>query len=163
VKTGTDPDARGIDLSKARTTTVAKLGALPVPAPAARRARTTPVETTVFALTAVLTRYKVEDDHDDHLVLRDLTTGAEMVAELPDPACVGSSSPLLPGITASRAAFDAAFHATTTWRSTRTRVALRGVGFFDDDHGQTGAAANGVELHPVLRFTVVPPRRARGS
>lgn len=95
-------------------------------------------------------------DHDDHLVLRDPASGAVMVAELPDPVCVGRSSPLLPAVTASRAAFDAA-RATTRWRSTSTRVSLRGVGFFDDDHGQTGAAPNGVELHPVLRFTVLPP------
>jgi hypothetical protein len=27
---------------------------------------------------------------------------------------------------------------------------VRGVGFFDKIHGQTGVARNGIELHPVL-------------
>ena len=30
---------------------------------------------------------------------------------------------------------------------------MRGVGFWDEIHGQTGVAPNGIELHPVLRFT----------
>ena len=47
--------------------------------------------------------------------------------------------------------------------TTETRVRVRidldgsgttdistGVGFFDRDHGQTGAAPNNIELHPVL-------------
>jgi hypothetical protein len=29
---------------------------------------------------------------------------------------------------------------------------VTGVGFFDYDHGQTGAAPNLIELHPVLRL-----------
>ena len=30
---------------------------------------------------------------------------------------------------------------------------LTGVGFFDELHGQTGVAPNGIELHPVLSFS----------
>jgi len=29
---------------------------------------------------------------------------------------------------------------------------VTGVGFWDEIHGQTGVAPNGIELHPVLRF-----------
>jgi hypothetical protein len=32
------------------------------------------------------------------------------------------------------------------------KVALTGVGFWDEKHGQTGIAPNGIELHPVLNF-----------
>jgi hypothetical protein len=32
------------------------------------------------------------------------------------------------------------------------RVNVRGLGFFDVLHGQTGVAANGIELHPVTRI-----------
>jgi hypothetical protein len=32
------------------------------------------------------------------------------------------------------------------------QATIRGVGFFDFIHGQTGVAPNGIELHPVLRF-----------
>jgi hypothetical protein len=31
-------------------------------------------------------------------------------------------------------------------------VRLTGVGFWDEIHGQTGVAPNGIELHPVLSF-----------
>jgi hypothetical protein len=31
-------------------------------------------------------------------------------------------------------------------------VVVTGVGFFDFLHGQTGAAPNGIELHPVLKI-----------
>jgi len=31
-----------------------------------------------------------------------------------------------------------------------------GVGFFDTLHGQNGVAPNGVELHPVLDFSMLP-------
>ena len=34
----------------------------------------------------------------------------------------------------------------------RGRVRVRGVGFWDEVHGQTGVAPNGIELHPVLSF-----------
>jgi hypothetical protein len=34
---------------------------------------------------------------------------------------------------------------------TPTRARITGVGFFDRDHGQTGAAPNVIELHPVLK------------
>lgn len=32
------------------------------------------------------------------------------------------------------------------------KATIRGIGFFDFLHGQTGVAPNGIELHPVLRF-----------
>jgi len=32
------------------------------------------------------------------------------------------------------------------------RATIRGIGFFDLKHGQTGVAPNGIELHPALRF-----------
>ena len=32
------------------------------------------------------------------------------------------------------------------------KVTISGVGFWDEDHGQTGVAPNAIELHPVLSF-----------
>ncbi len=75
-----------------------------------------PTETTVFRLSATLTEYKLEADSDYHLVLSD-GAGHSMIAEIPDPACVGASSPLLTSIQKSRAEFDAkhnAFRPPTT-------------------------------------------------
>jgi hypothetical protein len=34
---------------------------------------------------------------------------------------------------------------------------VTGVAFFDFLHGQTGAAPNGIELHPILRFRCLRP------
>jgi hypothetical protein len=35
----------------------------------------------------------------------------------------------------------------------RGKATITGVGFFDLRHGQAGQAPNGIELHPVLKFT----------
>jgi hypothetical protein len=32
------------------------------------------------------------------------------------------------------------------------RAKVTGVAFFDSEHGETGAAPNGIELHPILGF-----------
>jgi hypothetical protein len=47
--------------------------------------------------------------------------------------------------------------ATTFTRLSGTAT-IDGVAFFDFAHGQRGAAANQVELHPVLRFSPGPGR-----
>jgi hypothetical protein len=39
-----------------------------------------------------------------------------------------------------------------SWLYLGGRVTITGVGFWDEDHGQTGVAPNAIELHPVLRF-----------
>src|SRR5258708_26740597 len=73
-----------------------------------------------------------------------------MITETPDPACVAAGSPFLASIRSARAAFDAMFTVTTSFQTVHQAVHLRGVGFWDFLHGQTGVAPNGVELHPVL-------------
>ena len=73
-----------------------------------------------------------------------------MIVEIPDPLCVGSSSPLLSGIQNARSQFDARYNVTTSFQTTNVPVTVTGVGFFDFLHGQTGVAPNGIELHAVL-------------
>jgi hypothetical protein len=80
---------------------------------------------------------KNEADSDRHIVVSD--GSRTMVVEIPDPACVGNS-PWKTLISNARQAFTG---------QTGT-VTVRGVGFFDKIHGQTGIAPNGIELHPVL-------------
>jgi hypothetical protein len=99
------------------------------------------VETTVWAVDAFLLRYKLEIDSDVHLVLVD-TGGCSMIAEIPAPECVGSSSPFLPAIRTVRRTFAARFHPTDFWQRPKIRVHVRGVGFFDFRHGQSGVAPN---------------------
>lgn len=149
VKTGTDPDAGQIDLASTSTTTIASLDALPAPSSLPSNGRITPTETTVYQLQATLHEYKLESDSDYHLVLRD-GSGNTMIAEIPDPTCVGSSSPLLSDIQRARKEFDAKYTVTTSFHTADVPVTVTGVGFFDYDHGQTGVAPNAIELHAVL-------------
>lgn len=152
VKTGTDPDAGLVDLSTSTATTVAALGAVPIPASRPADNRIRPQEMTQYRLSATLTSYKLETDQDYHLVIDD-GAGHTMIAEIPDPACVGASSPMRPAIVATRQAFDARYTATSTFKSASEPVTVNGIGYFDYLHAQTGAAPNGIELHAITGLT----------
>ncbi|MGE5134460.1 MAG: putative Ig domain-containing protein [Gemmatimonadota bacterium] len=149
VKTGTDADAGKINLQSTTPTTIAALRALPAPSSLPSSNRIAPTETTVYQVQATLTEYKLEADSDYHLVIAD-ASGNTMIAEIPDPACVGSSSPLLSSIEKARSEFDAKYTPTGTFQAANVPVTVTGVGFFDFLHGQTGVAPNGIELHAVL-------------
>jgi hypothetical protein len=124
--------------------------------------RDAPVETTVYTVDATMTFYKKETDVDYHIVLSDNAspTPHTLIAEIPSPACIlapnGSggrglvSVPFSAGIAAARAKFDARLDAQTFFQQVSIPVRVRGVGFFDFEHGQTGVAPNAIELHPVL-------------
>lgn len=149
VKTGTDADAGLINLQSTTPTTIASLIALPAPTTLPSNNRIQPTETTVFQISATLVEYKLEADSDYHLVLSD-ASGNTMIAEIPSPDCVGSSSVLLSGIQNARSEFDAHYTPTSSFQSANVPVTVTGVGFFDSLHGQTGVAPNGIELHAVL-------------
>jgi hypothetical protein len=42
---------------------------------------------------------------------------------------------------------------TSSFTKLKGNVTIVGIGFWDEKHGQTGVAPNGIELHPVLRFS----------
>ncbi len=149
VKTGTDADASKITLQSTTPTTISSLTSLPAPSSLPADNRVQPTETTVYQLNVTLTEYKLEDDSDYHLVLSD-GSGHTMIAEIPDPTCVGSGSPLLSSIQKARSEFDAKYTPTTSFKTANVPVTVTGVGFFDFLHGQTGVSPNGIELHSVL-------------
>ena len=149
VKTGTDANANLINLQSMTQTTIAALSSLTAPATLPASSRIQPTETTIFQLHDTLTEYKLENDSDYHLIVAD-ASGKTMIVEIPDPACVGSSSPLLADIQRSRAAFDARYTPTSSFQTANVPVTVTGVGFFDFLHGQAGVAPNGIELHAVL-------------
>lgn len=149
VKTGTDADASLINLQSTTQTTIASLTSLTAPSNLPSNNRVQPTETTVFQLPATLVEYKLEADSDYHLVLKD-GSGNTMITEIPDPTCVGSSSPLLSSIQKARSEFDAQYTVTSSFQTANVPVTVTGVGFFDFQHGQTGVAPNGIELHAVL-------------
>jgi hypothetical protein len=149
VKTGTDADVGKINLQSTTPTTIAALDALPAPASLPSNNRIVPTETTVYQAHATLTEFKLEADSDYHLVLVD-GSGNTMIAEIPDPTCVGTSSPLLTDIKNARSEFDAKYSPTGSFQTANVPVTVTGVGFFDFQHGQTGVAPNAIELHAVL-------------
>ena len=155
VKTGTDADVGLINMSASTATTIQSLRALTAPATLPANNRVAPTETTIFTLSATLTQYKLESDSDYHLVLSD-ASGNTMIAEIPSPNCVGAGSPFGPGIQNARSEFDARFTATTSFQTANIPVAVKGVGFFDFLHGQTGVAPNGIELHAILDIVFNP-------
>ena len=67
---------------------------------------------------------------------------------------MGSGSPFSGGITASRAAFNAMYTPTGSFQQANVPVTVTGVPMFDFGHGQTGAAPNYIELHPVLSICI---------
>jgi hypothetical protein len=155
VKTGTDADAGLINLSVTQPNTIATLRSWTAPNPIPANNRVAPYETTVWVLNATLTQFKLENDSDIHLVLQD-ASGLTMIAEIPSPGCVGSSSPLSAGISNARSEFQAKYTPTTSFQTVNVPVRVTGVGSVDFLHGQTGVAPNGIELHPVIDIQFNP-------
>src|ERR1700733_389025 len=155
VKTGTDADVGSVNLSSMSSNTIVTLRSWTAPNPIPPNNRVSPYETTDWVINATLTEYKLETDSDYHLVIQD-ASGNTMIAEIPDPACVGAGSPFAAKIQTARAAFDAKYNATTSFQTANIPVQLTGVGMFDFLHGQTGVAPNGIELHPVLNIVFNP-------
>ena len=155
VKTGTDADVGSVNLSASQPNDIVTMRSWTAPNPIPTNNRVAPYETTVWVLDATLTEYKLENDSDYHLVIKD-ASGNTMIAEIPDPACVGSGSPFASDIQNARAQFDAKYTATTSFQTVSIPVQLIGMGMFDFLHGQTGVAPNGIELHPVLGIVFNP-------
>jgi hypothetical protein len=167
VKVGTDADALGgaVDLTVPATPAqILELTTRPAPLENdlntiyARARVPGDTERTVYSIDATLTFYKHEDDVDYHMVLND-GNNHTLIAEIPSPACIladgtprvfVAGAPFAAGIANSREKFDARLTATTSFQTANLAVRVKGVGFFDFEHGQTGVAPNAIELHPVL-------------
>jgi hypothetical protein len=130
-----------------RTTTIRYLVTRPAPhlLPPTRL----PFERHVFRVTASITLFRVEDDGDLHLVLRD-RKGLHMIAEAPSPGCIAGAklARKVQMLNARRAANLCA----RPPEAPAVRAIVTGVAFFDFKHGQSGVAPNAIELHPILKF-----------
>jgi lamin tail-like protein/S-layer family protein len=155
VKTGTDSDAPSIDLSSPTATTISEMRTWATPNPIPSSNRVAPHETTLYVVNATLTLYKLESDSDYHLVMQD-GSGNTIVTEIPCPGCVGASSPFAAAIANARAVFDAHYTATGSFQTANVPVQVKGIGMFDFPHGQTGAAPNQIELHPIVDIVFSP-------
>jgi hypothetical protein len=105
-----------------------------------------------------LVAVRLEDDGDIHLRL--LRAGKKMIAEIPLPRCVSSRSPWKAAIRSARKAVTSRYPVSQDWYYVNRTISIRGLGFFDEEHGVTGAAPNDIELHPVTGIWL-PPRHHR--
>jgi hypothetical protein len=155
VKTLADPSGRRLTLSPTAAT-VRALRRKQVPGYLGLR-RHLGVERTTFRVRAKLVEMKLEADSDIHLVIADPTrTGATVIAELPSSSCNAGATPKARlKMANARKAFIAACGAPSSgpFRKLSGTATVTGVGFFDQIHGQTGVAPNGIELHPVVGFS----------
>ena len=152
----TDSGAGKVDTTR-QVATVAQLRRLEVTAATPGR-RIAPVELTTYQVDALLIGWKQPPDKDFHLVIASPGNRSQtMIAEIPSPTC-----PEL--CRTGAAARYAALRRQLVDRlggppAARYRrlpqplpVRLVGVGFFDFEHFETGAAPNAIELHPVLKI-----------
>jgi hypothetical protein len=155
VKTLADPAGRTLTLSP-KATTIRALRRATVPGYLGLR-RSRGVERTTFRVQAKLVEMKLEADSDIHLVIADPTrSGATLIAEFPLAACTARATPRARlKMRSARNALVAACGSpsSSSFRRLSGTATLSGVGFFDQIHGQTGVAPNGIELHPVVSFS----------
>ena len=117
------------------------------------------VELTTFRVTAHLDGWKISpDDKDIHLVILDPKTREPMIVEFPKAECVpaGASAMDKKRMAEARAAIMEdckSVKLNGEFRRLLGTASITGIGFFDKIHNQIGVADNGIELHPVVRFS----------
>ena len=154
VKTLSDPDRRDVNFHVRRI----RINRLRQRQPPDSLSTDTPrrgrVEKRVFQIRAQVIQAKVEDDSDIHLVIAPRHARRKtMIVEFPHPRCVDSRFKRTQIARARRAMLGACGSIPSSdFTQLRGHVVIKGVGFWDEIHGQTGVAPNGIELHPVLGF-----------
>jgi hypothetical protein len=141
---------------KPEKTSIPALRSRPAPGVGTSTPRIKGVETTTYRVKAKLLEFVVEDDRDIHLVIgAPASPNKTMIVEFPDPTCPGArDSAKRDRMARARNALIAACgEPTATFKHLSGKARIKGVGFFDVKHGQTGVAPNGIELHPVLGFS----------
>ena len=156
VKTLSDPDRTDVNFDPQLTTVQSLRTRDDQPADLhTDTPRIWPVEKKTYTVKARVISAKVEDDSDIHLMIsqRDATS-RKMIVEFPEPTCVPSAFKR-PAIAAARNAMlsNCGGISSSHFTELTGKVEVTGVGFWDEIHNQTGVAPNGIELHPVLRFT----------
>jgi len=158
VKTLSDPKVGDVNFTP-HDTSVGRLRNKDAPKVGKHTPRIDGVETTTYRVRARLLEFKFEDDRDVHLVVGVPSAPAKtMIVEFPDPTCPGAKdSSKKARMASARSALIKSCgkppSASSNFRDLKGTATVTGVGFFDVIHGQTGVAPNGIELHPVLRFS----------
>lgn len=142
---------------------VSDLTTVPVPANYAQYNDTTryaPYETQAYRIRATLVGWKIESDHDFHMVIADINNpSVTMIIEPPDPTCSSACDGGFANYFQSvRAKLTNCFGQPPTGFTNFPSgivVDVTGIPEFDALHGQTGVAPNGIELHPLMSLDFV--------
>lgn len=152
MKTLADTDAGAVALSVVTPISIRALNALPSHCEGGPDRRTFPEEFRVFEVVGRISYAAHEADRDYHIALEDPEApGNTVVTELADTACAGAiSSPHFTALRSAEGMFDALQGGQPLSRIIGTVVRIRGVGFYDFNHGQRGRSRNCIELHPIV-------------
>lgn len=152
VKTLSDADATSVDVTTVQPTTIKTLNELAVHCSGIPSPRTYPEEFRLYEVTGRITVAKSENDHDYHVALADLDEPAyTIVTEIADPLCDGAvQSPFRLLLSSARSTFDAITGGHAISSLVGAILKVRGIGFYDFNHGQSGRSQSCLELHPVL-------------
>jgi hypothetical protein len=152
LKTLSDPQRNLVNLHP-RNTSVRAINALTRPYPTPRT-RNTVYERRAWRVKAQIVQFKLEDDSDIHLVL--FWGGRYLIAEMPFAGCLPRTTRDRRAIVAARVGFvRRCGFPSSDWQSLGAVAYVSGIGFWDVAHGQTGAARNYSELHPVTGLRIV--------
>ena len=155
VKTLADADASAVNLSAITSISIQDLNAFPAHCDGGPERRIYAEELRVFEVVGRVTYIAHEDDRDYHLALEDPNeAGSSVVTELADTLCAGASiSPHLATLRSVEGMFASLLGGQSPSTLVGTVVKVRGVGFYDFNHGQHGRSANCIELHPIVSIS----------
>ena len=157
VKTCYDADTVNVNFNNILPSSIAYQRSLPAPTLPGDNTTRLAVEDTVYSLDCNVVECKDESDQDIHLVISTIGNANEtMVAEIVNPECpniVNTSRYTI--FKTLRDWFDATYSPGSSFKTINVNMHVTGVGFFDFAHGQTGAAPNQREIHPILTMTPI--------
>jgi len=106
-------------------------------------------ERTIYEVEAVIVACKLQMSGSYHLNLKG-GTGWTMIANCVDPRFVDTGSRWAKQIAAVRKEIRERLNPGPAYAHGSWHVRITGIGFFNQVHGQSGVASNGIELTPVL-------------
>ena len=157
VKTLSDADATRVDLTRVQQTTIRALNERPTHCSGLPNARTFAEEFQVFEVVGRVTFVRLEDDRDYHIAVADPSDSSfTIVTEVADIACQGAiNSPHRGALESARNAFISMLGGRSPSSLIGATVRLRGMGFYDFNHGQNGRSRTCMEIHPVTSIAWV--------
>jgi len=138
-----------VDMNTVAPVTITALNALQAHCSGLPEERTFREEFHVFEISGIVLRTTNQPDRDISIALADPHDVARtIVAAVVEPTCAGAiDSPFRSLLQEARLQY------LRLGALTGQIVRIRGVGFFNFDHGQTGRSRSCIEMHPVVSIS----------